>query len=336
MTEHIAIWRVLEIKPTQDKAQIKRAYRKKARLLHPDVNDDEGAQEAFANLQTAYEQALLQATAPTQRKSLTLDDVFAPEPQPPAPRPRPQQTVPRFDQQLDSLFDTPKTSPRGDDLHQEVTVTFAQALEGASINVSTAPRRLCHTCSGSGTVASPCTICGGSGVAAGAGCWNCHGLGYLSPERCQTCGGSGSVAGSETVVVTVPAGSRQGSVLRVPGRGHADANLRGDLVARLVVKPHEQYVFGPGNSLLMDLPIDVATAGLGGTRTIELPDGTPYDLAIPAMAGDKREIIIPGKGWPGPDGAGDVRVKLHVGFPSKLTQQMRDALRAYREAADET
>lgn len=370
----IAFWRVLEIQPTMDKGAIKRAYRKKARLLHPDVNKDPDSQTRFATLNTAYETAM--AWAKSQRSQseaadwepslgdalgglqFTREPVVRPHPSPPPPptpfdAPPPasgasafQTPVAGFEEQLSGLFGTeadPQPAPTdaqpatvGADLFTDVTISFEEAFAGTTQTIKVHPSGPCSTCKGTRVVRDPCEICAGSGTIDGRSqCWNCYGRGYTRQRACPTCSGSGEVQTTESLRVPIPAGTRSNTVLRIKGRGHHGGAGRGSLRVRVMVTESQTFKFGPGGSLLLELGVDVATAGLGGIKSIPLPDGSTMDLTIPAMAGDKREIIVPGKGWPSKSGAGDLRVKLNVGFPSEITQRMRDALKSYRQAADE-
>jgi molecular chaperone DnaJ len=338
MTE-LAIWRILDLRPTDDRRAIKRAYRVQARLLHPDVNPGKDAQERFANLQTAYEQALEWA-AGQRPKSLTIDDVFAPEPPASAPAADPfaapaptQQRVPQFDEQLDSLFGNARPD-RGADVNQSLQLSLREALTGTERQVIVRYMAPCETCHGRGKIQQPCTICSGTGKAAGGTCWNCGGSGSMGSASCSACAASGEREHVERVQLQIAPGTRQGTLLRLAGHGHMGRRTRGDLVARIAVQADPEWSLGPGGSLTRELHIDVATAGLGGVREIEMPDGGSYELTIPPMAGDRREIVIPGRGWPGPDGTGDARVRLRLGFPSEMTQKMRDALQAFRDAAE--
>ncbi len=366
----LAIWRVLGIHPTHDRQAIKSAYRAKARLLHPDVNTEADAEARFSGLQSSYEAALMWAktgadTFPpsppsaadadgekdwSQELGDTLSSMdFVKEPARTAAPPASgsQQPVPHFDAQLNDLFapvasassrQSQPSGERGSDLHVQMTIDFHEAFAGAKRLIRIDPLTRCELCRGAGSLRPKCDICSGMGTTSSGRCWNCHGRGYTQQATCSSCKGAGQVSTPEHVSVEVPPGTRQGTLLRVPGRGNGakHAGRRGDLSVKIALTEHADFVFGPGNSLLMDLPIDVATAGLGGVKTITLPDGSTFDLKIPAMAGDRREIIVAGKGWPSADGAGDLRVRLNVGFPSALTQRMREALKAYQQAEQET
>jgi molecular chaperone DnaJ len=348
MTE-VAIWRVLGIDPTTDRKAIRKAYRSRARQLHPDLNPSEDAARRFAALESAYREALRRAPSAAAPAPNWAKDIggFSFDPEPPhAPPPAPDVwQVPRFDEQLSDLFGPPAhaapqsaaVAERGADIHASMQVTFAQALAGETSILPVRVQLLCEDCHGSGQLHQRCEICQGSGrMADGNRCWNCRGTGQTSTSACPACHASGLRDRMEQVPVVVPPGSRHSTVLRISGAGSAGMRQRGDLVVTLAVAAHPDFTFGPGGTLVRDLQIDVATAGLGGTRTIELPDGSPYRLRIPAMVADRREIIIPGRGWPDAHGkAGDVHVRLLVGFPSELNQQMREALRAFREAASQ-
>ena len=225
--------------------EIKRAYRQKAMELHPDTNPDAGAAEEFKALSRAY-QVL---SDPDQRARYdrfgeagvsgngggsgpTMDDIFSGG----------------LNDLFSSLFGGgggfggggrrgPAGPPRGQDMEVVATVTFEQAVFGATLPVTCKLPQRCDDCggtgAGSGTKPVTCADCNGSGqiqrvrqsllgqMVTSAPCPRCSGLGQVIVTPCPTCRGEGRVTSERTYQVDVPAGVDNGSTLRLSGRGAA-------------------------------------------------------------------------------------------------------------------
>src|SRR3954451_8800042 len=284
-------------KATQD--DIKKAYRKLARQYHPDTNNDTGAEERFKQISEAYDVL----GDPEKRKNYdrggSLFGGGAPGGGAPAA------DFGSFSDILSNIFSTggggrggTRTKPaseRGRDLETTVSLSFDQAVEGAQVPVSVATHVACNTCRGTGarpgTSPIVCPVCQGRGAESQGQrvfsitrpCSRCGGSGTVIEEPCPTCGGQGRLRELKKYRVNIPAGVKDGSRIRLPGKG--EAGLRGGPSGDLYVITHlnESPVFQrKGENLEVEVPITVAEA-LGGA-----------EVEVPTLHGTKRLRVAPG------------------------------------------
>ncbi len=301
--------------------ELKRAYRRKARELHPDANpDDTATAERFKEVARAY-QVL---SDPEQRARYDrfgeagvggsgagprVEDVFA-------------------GGGLNDLFDAffggqspfggggggggarrrPAGPPRGQDLEVVAEIAFEEAVFGATVPVTLKLPQPCGDCGGTGAGAGTkpvtCADCNGSGqvqrvrqsllgqMVTSGPCPRCGGLGEVIVTPCPTCRGEGRITVEHTYQVDVPAGVDAGSTLRLSGRGAAGprGGRAGDLYVHLQVAEHERYQ-RDGHDLVTDVPISIAQAALGTTVVLPTLDGDE-ELAIPAGTQPGREFVL--------------------------------------------
>ena len=228
-------------------------------------------------------------------------------------------------------------SERGKDLETTVTLSFEQATEGAQVPVSVATHAACTTCRGSGarpgTSPKVCPVCNGRGVEAqGQGvfsitrpCSRCNGTGAVIEDPCPTCGGEGRLREVKRYRVNIPAGVREGSRIKLAGKG--EAGLRGGPAGDLYVVTHvtESPVFKPkGDHYEVEVPITVAEA-LGGA-----------EVEVPTLNGTKKLRVAPGTKHGTRPAAARRRpadpVRFRPGRPA-LSLRDRDAVRAHVGAA---
>ena len=332
-------------KASQD--EIKKAYRKLARQYHPDTNKEAGAEERFKQISEAYDVL----GDPEKRKKYDRGgSVFA------GGNPFGGGTAGgaatdfgSFSDILSGIFNTgggrqPRTKPqteRGRDLETTVSLSFEQAIDGAQVPVSVATHTACTTCRGTGarpgTSPQVCPVCNGRGVEAqGQGvfsitrpCSRCGGSGTVIEEPCPTCGGQGRLREVKRYRVNIPAGVKEGSRIRLPGKG--EAGLRGGPSGDLYVITHvqESPVFKPkGDNFEVEVPITVAEA-LGGA-----------EVEVPTLHGTKKLRVAPGtkhgtlqrlrgEGPPTLSGGsrrGDLHYRFVIDMPKDLTAEQRDAV----------
>ncbi len=219
-------------------------------------------------------------------------------------------------------------SSRGRDLEHDMTIDLLSALRGFETELSMDKPISCTKCGGEGqepgSTMKPCPACGGSGrlnVAEGPmqftrGCPQCGGHGRVG-TRCSQCGGTGQVRGTERIRVRIPKGVREGSRVRVAGKGEpGSAGARpGDLYLVIHVKPHP-LLRREGDDLHMELPLTVQEAMAGANITIPTPDGS-VTVKVPPKSQSGQTLRLKGKGaynakikaW------GDLLVKLSVKVP---------------------
>ena len=341
--------------------EIKRAYRRKARELHPDANPDDAATaERFKEVARAY--AVL--SDPDQRARY---DRFGEAGVSGAGGPRVEDMF-GGGGGLNDLFDAffggqspfggggrrgPAGPPRGQDLEVVADITFEQAVFGAEVPVSLKLPQRCDECGGSGAGAGTrpvtCADCSGSGqvqrvrqsllgqMVTSSPCPRCGGLGQVIATPCSKCRGEGRVTVDHTYHVDVPAGVDTGSTLRLSGRGAAGARggRAGDLFVHLRVAQHERY-WREGNDLVTTVPISIAQAALGTMVALPTLDGDE-ELVVPPGTQPGREFVLRNRGVPRLQGRGrgDLRAQLVVEVPTKLDEEEAALLRQFADKRGE-
>lgn len=240
--------------------------------------------------------------------------------------------------------------PRGGaDLRYDLQIDFEDAVFGADKTIDVEKAENCGTCSGSGmkpgTSKKTCQQCGGSGqftVSQGffsvrQPCSSCSGTGEVIEQPCADCGGAGRVNKRKKISVHIPAGVDTGTRLRVPNEGEAGmrGGPSGDLYVVLIVRDHDLFRRN-GNDLIVEVPVDYATAVLGGS--VQVPTiGGVAKLKIPAGTQNGRTFRMRGKGVPSVRGGsrGDQHVRVYVEVPTNLTRDQKDKLKAFAEACNQ-
>jgi molecular chaperone DnaJ len=196
---------------------------------------------------------------------------------------------------------------KGRDMEHEMTIDLLSALRGFETELSMEKLKPCDRCNGSGNdpdvIMTTCSACGGSGrvnVAQGPmqftrACPQCQGHGKIG-KPCSRCGGSGRVRGTERIRVTIPKGVKEGSRVRVAGKGEPGMNggPPGDLYLVVHIKPHP-LLKREGDDLHMTVPVTVGEAVAGGSITIPTIDGS-VKLRIPPKSQSGQKLRLKGKG----------------------------------------
>lgn len=331
--------------------EIKKAFRRRARETHPDVNDGHNAEETFKQINEAYEVL----SDPDKRARY---DRFG-------------TADPRMGGgygadfggdfiDMNDLFSvffggagggrTPGPVNReGRDLRTQIAITLEDAATGGPRDVTISHPMTCGTCQGSGAAeggtVQTCPVCNGSGqkrtqrrtilgvMESLTPCDRCGATGTVIDRPCPTCGGQGRVNDTETLRIDVPAGIPDGFTLRVPGKGEAGMrNARsGDLLVTVRVLPHE-FLHREGNDLHAMAAINIAQAALGGEIIVPgLSEDVPVPFGTGIHAGDT--VRVRGKGMPRMDGGhGDFVVHLDVTVPTKLTKRQKELLQELGES----
>lgn len=334
---------------TQD--DVKRAYRKRARELHPDTNPgDPEAEAKFKEITRAYETL----SDPERRRRY---DMFGEAGVTTNSGADPFGFGGGFGN-LGDIFDTffggsattgfgggRGGTPRGQDLEVVADVDFELAVFGGEQPVTVRTAVACETCQATGaapgTTPHQCPQCGGTGqvrrvrqsilgqmVTAGA-CNQCGGTGQIIERPCPDCRGDGRTIVEKTYTVDVPAGVDTGSTLRLAGRGAA--GLRGggygDLYVHVRVGTHPRFQRA-GDDLVHELHIPFTQAALGVQLPFETLDGTE-DLVLPRGTQTGRVFRLKGRGVPHVDGRGrgDLLVQVVVDTPSELSPEEEELVR---------
>ena len=238
------------------------------------------------------------------------------------------------------------TAPaRGSDVETEVTLDFAEAVAGVTVPLQLASPGTCRTCGGNGakpgTLPHTCPACLGVGLvtrnqgsfAFSEPCRECRGTGQVIDDPCPDCRGTGVTTQTHTITVRIPPGVSDGQRIRLAGRGAPGlrGGPAGDLYVRVHVRGHD--LFGrKGNDLTLALPLTFPEAALGATVRVPTLD-RPVTLKIPAGTASGRTFRVRGKGVPRrTGGAGDLLVTVEVAVPKSLGPEALEALEKYAAA----
>ncbi len=340
-------YEILGVSKDADKSEIKSAFRKKARQLHPDVNKAPDAEEKFKELGKAYEilsddekratydrygeDGLNNAGFNTQGPFASgfgdLGDIF-------------ESFFGDFGFGGGARQRDPNAPVAGDDLRLDVELTFEEAVYGVTKEVKIGHLEACDECKGTGAKAgtSPvtCSVCGGTGkvhhttstvlgqFTQVSACPKCHGTGKIIESPCEKCHGKGQVEVEKKLELKIPAGVDTGSKMRLSGEG--DAGLRGgpagDLYIVLHVKPSDYY-HREGLNIITRLDITPAQAVLGDNIYVQTIDGDKK-LNIPAGIQTGTTLKLAGHGVPHvqkPSYKGDHIVLVNIKTPTNLTDE---------------
>ncbi|HYH59384.1 MAG TPA: molecular chaperone DnaJ [Thermoleophilaceae bacterium] len=324
--------------------EIKKAYRKLARQYHPDTNaGDKQAEERFKEIQEAY--SIL--SDPEKRKEYDQTGIFGGF-DPGSFRPG-AGGFGGFGDILSDLFGgggpaggagARNRPERGRDLETEVHVSFEQAVQGAQVPVTVPLAAPCPTCRGTGakpgTTPSVCSACNGRGVEAESQglfsisqpCRVCGGTGTEIKDPCQTCSGSGQTRQVRRYKVNIPAGVRDGSRVRLAGKGEGGrrGGPAGDLY--VVTRVAESPIFKrKGDHLEVDVPITIVEAIKGAT--VEVPTlAASKRIRVPAGTQHGTVQRLRGEGPPrlGGKGRGDIHYRLAVEVPRTLSKEQSEVV----------
>lgn len=332
----------LGVSSTASAEEIKRAYRKLARELHPDANPGDARAEArFKSMSEAndvlsdpekrkqYDEArslfnggfrpgggglggaggfdlgnLFGTAAPRTGKADGLGDLLGG----------------LFANRTGGAGGAGASRPRrGNDIETEVRIDFAEAIRGATVPLRMASPASCGSCGGSGaragTVPRTCPACGGTGLvtrsqgafALSEPCRDCRGTGRIIDDPCTECGGRGVSTRTRTLTMRIPAGVADGQRIRLAGQG--EPGMRGapagDLYVLVHVTPHP--VFGrAGDDLTLAVPVSFPELVMGTTLTVPSMDGPTMGgtvtLKVPAGTANGRTLRVRGKGIAGRHG----------------------------------
>lgn len=234
---------------------------------------------------------------------------------------------------------------RGSDVETETTLGFREAAQGVTVPLRMTSPSPCTTCHGSGakpgTSPRVCPHCNGTGVISrnqGAfgfsePCDDCRGTGSIIDDPCTDCHGTGVQNRTRTITVRIPPGVRDGQRIRLAGQG--EAGLRGAPAGDLFVSVHvsQDKVFGRnGDDLTLVLPVSYSELVLGTTVSVPTLEGR-VGVKVPPGTADGRTLRVRGRGVPKRGGgAGDLLVTVKVAVPQKLDDEAAEALRRYAEA----
>ena len=231
---------------------------------------------------------------------------------------------------------------RGRDISTEIQISFPDSIFGTNRKVLITKTSNCLTCKGSGakvgTKMETCKNCNGQGKIHEAKrtifgnisntkiCDHCFGTGEVPKERCETCKGKGVLRREEEVSIVIPAGIRDGEMIRMSGMGEAiSRGTSGDLYIKINVAPHQVFK-REGHDLVMSLNLKLSDALLGTKYPIETLDGK-IEVTIPEGVSINEILRVRGKGVPvGKNKRGDLLIKLNIKLPSKISRKSREII----------
>ena len=344
-------YEVLGVPRDADDTQIKKAFRKLARELHPDVNShDPEAEEKFKEAAGAYE-----ILSDAERRSVydrygheglgargfesgfagfgSFADIF--------------DAFFGGGDPFGSSFGGRGGGVQGGDVAVSVEVSLADAASGADVEVEYDAVATCEHCHGNGaepgTPIDTCERCGGAGALRSVSrtafgqlvrshvCDACGGEGKIARTPCGECAGRGRVAGRVALTVQIPPGIADEQRIRLTGRGHAGerAGRPGDLYVLVRVAPDERFV-RDGNDLVTVVDLPAPAAALGTKITVPTLDGEE-ELEVEPGTQPGTVLTLRGKGMPSlrRGRRGDQRVVVNVVIPRKLSAEQRQMLKAF-------
>lgn len=344
-------YEVLGVSKSSSKDEIKKAYRKLAKELHPDKNKAADADAKFNEVQEAYD------VLSDEKKRSTYDQYgFAGA----------QNfgggqgfggfqggdfsgNFGGFEDLLGGFFGGDgfgfsqggrkrARDRRGADLEYRVTLEFKEAVFGIDKDLEYRRKVECGKCSGSGSKTgkrTTCSTCSGSGqvrqnqrtvfgnMQVVTDCPTCNGLGEVITDKCDVCSGSGIENKLENFKVKIPAGIPDGVTLKFEGRGNFGENNggAGDLYLSIHVKEHSSLK-RKGDDIFLDLEVDPVTAVLGGEVEVPTVHG---DVFMNIPEGTQPEKVLRLKDKAGPklrgNGNGDQFVTVKIKIPTKLSRE---------------
>ena len=369
-------YKILGVKRDAKPDEIKKAYRRMARKYHPDVNPgDKSAEERFKQMSEAFDvlsdpkkrtvydrfgqysdnlaNAAAQGASPGYSREAPFDfsgfdwgssttsgaaggsssfrdifaDLFSGGKEREPPRPQPQ---------------------RGADIEMPLSLTFEEAINGLTTNITVNRSEQCSRCHGAGDTGGSvmtCPTCKGAGQVQKAGgrlrftqeCPDCGGTGKRRPP-CSLCKGKGTLPKAESVKVRIPAGVDTGSRVRIPGKGEGGklGAPSGDLFIITNVGRHQHFT-RKGDNIYVTVPVTVPEAALGAK--IEVPTvAGKAQLRIPPGTQSGQKFRLRRRGAPSlrdPDTHGDQFVEVQVILPKVISEETKELLRKYAQMNDE-
>ena len=341
--------------------ELKKAYRKKAKELHPDRNaDNPNAESQFKEVNEAYD-VLKDAdkkAAYDRFGHAAFEGGMGAGARPGAGGG--QDFGSAFSDVFDDLFGDfmgggrggggRQRATRGSDLRYNLRISLEEAFSGLQKTINVPGSTACGTCSATGAEggAEPttCPTCSGMGkVRAQQGfftvertCPTCSGLGQIIKNPCKACSGTGRIERDRALNVNIPSGVETGTRIRLGGEG--EAGLRGgpsgDLYIFIEVSDHKLFE-RDGVNLFCRVPVSMGTAAMGGSIEVPTIDGGRTRVQIPEGSQTGRQMRLRSKGMPAlrGGGSGDMFIELAVETPVNLTARQKELLREFEELSEE-
>ena len=347
---------VLGVPKGSEQEALKKAYRSKAKELHPDRNSDNPNAEAqFKEVNEAYEvlkdadkkaaydrygHAAFEGGGGGQGFGGGGDFSSA------------------FSDVFDDLFGDfmgggrggRQQKSRGSDLRYNLSISLAEAFAGLQKTINVPSAVSCGSCNGSGAAggSSPttCPTCSGLGKVRATqgfftverGCPTCSGVGQIIKNPCSSCGGQGTQKKDRALNVNVPPGVETGTRIRLAGEGETGprGGVSGDLYIFIEVSKHKIFE-RDGLNLFCRVPVSMAKASLGGEVEVPTIDGGRSRVRIPAGSQSGRQMRLKGKGMPAikTSQKGDMFIEMAVETPVNLTVRQKELLEEFEQLSED-
>ena len=347
---------VLGVPKGSEQEALKKAYRSKAKALHPDRNSDNpNAESQFKEVNEAYEvlkdadkkaaydrygHAAFEGGGGGQGFGGGGDFSSA------------------FSDVFDDLFGDfmgggrggRQQQSRGSDLRYNLSISLAEAFAGLQKTINVPSAVSCGSCNGSGAAggSSPttCPTCSGLGKVRATqgfftverGCPTCSGVGQIIKNPCSSCGGQGTQKKDRALNVNVPPGVETGTRIRLAGEGETGprGGVSGDLYIFIEVSKHKIFE-RDGLSLFCRVPVSMAKASLGGDLEVPTIDGGRSRVRIPAGSQSGRQMRLKGKGMPAIKTVqkGDMFIEMAVETPVNLTARQKELLEEFEQLSED-
>ena len=358
-------YEVLGVGKSADEKELKAAYRKLAKQLHPDANPgDKTADAKFKELNEAYD------VLKDPQKKAAYDrfghQAFEGGMGGGGRGPGGAGFGPEFNSSMSDIFEDlfgdfmgggggrarrggargGTGAARGADLRYNMDISLTEAFTGKTAQVRVPSSVSCDTCNGTGakpgSAPKTCGTCGGQGaVRSQSGfftvertCPTCQGRGQVISDPCASCGGQGRVTKERTLSVNIPAGVEDGTRIRLANEG--EAGLRGgpsgDLYIFLSVRPHE-FFQRDGADLFCKVPVSMTAAAMGGEIEVPTIDGKKARVTIPEGTQTGKQFRLKNKGMPvlRSSQTGDMYIQVAVETPVNLSRRQRELLKDFEK-----
>lgn len=336
--------------------EIKKAYRTKAKELHPDRNSDNpDAESQFKEANEAYEvlKDKEKKAAYDRFGHAAFEGGMGGGARPGGGFQGQGDFASAFSDVFDDLFGDVmgrrgggQRATRGSDLRYNLRVSLEEAFSGLQKTITVPGSTACDTCNGTGAEGGSepqtCPTCSGMGkVRAQQGfftvertCPTCGGAGQIIQNPCKACGGAGRVEKERALNVNIPAGVETGTRIRLAGEG--EAGLRGgpsgDLYLFVEVTEHALFQ-RDGVNLYCRVPVSMTSAALGGDIEVPTIDGGRSRVRVPAGSQSGKQMRLRSKGMPAlrGGGPGDMYIELAVETPVNLTSKQKELLKEFEK-----
>lgn len=347
-------YEVLGVEKNATEDDIKKAFRKAAKICHPDLNPgDKAAEQKFKDINEAY--SVLSDSEKRKRYDQFGHAGVDPSYGAGGPGGYGQQYTGDFGDIFGDIFgdmfggrakrSNPNAPLRGRDINVKATLEFKEAIFGCKRTIKYRREETCTDCNGTGahkgTGKVTCSVCGGSGqvrtqqrtilgsFTSVSPCYQCNGTGQIIKDPCKVCNGQGYVVKERTIEATIPAGIATGQSIKLNGQGSfgRKGGSSGDLYISVTVLPHILFQ-RQGNDISYDVPISLSQAVNGCMLELPTIDGEFLKQPIPDGTQHHTVFKIKSKGVPfiNGRGRGDMYIRILVEVPKNLSKAQRELI----------